>query len=166
MKDLEKLGKECMTELDALRIPYNKHIVWAVNTRAVRKWGSCKKQDDRFRIEVVAALLQDKVSDTAAKNTIIHELLHTCPNCMTHGTSWQVMANRVNAAYPKYTIKRTTSYTEKGVVEDTSRYKYVCRCNRCGNTFYRARASAFTQNPNQYECRKCGAEDWFVAAQH
>ena len=51
------------------------------------------------------------------KNTIIHELLHTCVGCMNHKAKWKFYADKVNRAYGYDDIKRTSTADEKGVKE-------------------------------------------------
>lgn len=121
MKDLWKLVRECKEELDALGIEYRTVRNWTVNTRSQRRWGQCKVvSSDVFDINISVRLLADQVSDTAAKDTIIHELLHTVEGCLKHTGKWKALAEKVNRAYPQYHIKRATTEEEKGF-EKTAR---------------------------------------------
>lgn len=161
MKDLEKLVEECKKELDAIGIPYRTVQNWTVNTRAKRRWGQCKKVSaDVFDINISQRLLQDEVSDTAAKNTIIHELLHTVEGCYGHKVKWKLLAGKVNHAYPQYNIKRTTTSEEKGVEESERTYQknYKVVCSGCGRYWYRQKASKLIQHPENYRCAKCGGK--------
>ena len=75
MKDLHKLVAECQADLASIDISYGRVKTWVINCRAKARWGLCKKRSDGyFEIEISGALLDDNVSDVAAKNTIIHEL--------------------------------------------------------------------------------------------
>ena len=121
MKDLLKLVRECKEELDAIGIEYRTVRNWTVNTRSKRRWGQCKVvSSDVFDINISVRLLADQVSDTAAKDTIIHELLHTVEGCLKHTGKWKALAEKVNRAYPQYHIKRATTEEEKGF-EKTAR---------------------------------------------
>ena len=86
-------------------------------------------------------MLQDDISDNACKNTIMHEILHTCEYCFNHGSEWKHIADLVNDCYLFYNIKRCTSAEEKGINEEIEKKepKYILRCTKCGKLFYRDR---------------------------
>lgn len=155
---------ECMRELDALNIPYGKVHEVTINTRAKRRWGQCQKRNGVYRINISDRLLGENVSKDALKHTVIHELLHTVPNCMNHREPWKAVADKVNKAYG-YNIKRCTSSEEKGLddtdVEETRRrtstIKHLFKCTGCGQQIERVRESKFTRNPQNYRCGKCGS---------
>lgn len=134
MRNLQKVAIECMYELDCIGIPYGEIERFTINTRAKSRWGQCKGLlTGKFEININQDLLNENNSLEGLKNTIIHELLHSCEDCMNHGQKWQEMADRVNKAYG-YNIKRCSSQSEKGVVEYTEkpiRYKYNVFCNQC-----------------------------------
>ena len=159
MKDLKKMAQECMRELDAIGIEYGEVVSWEVNTRAKQRWGQCRHLGGNCHsINISSRLLQDDVSDDGAKNTIIHELLHTVKGCDNHGLNWQREAEKVNRAYG-YNIKRCSSAEEKGVPETeatprTVKHKFVCEC--CGQIITRTRESNFTKNYKDYRCGRCG----------
>lgn len=164
MKDLMKLAAECKEELDAIDIPYRTVRNWIVNSRAQCRWGLCKYVSEGvYDIQISARLLKDDVPDISAKNTIIHELLHTVKGGNGHKGKWKEYAEQVNRAYPQYNIKRTTSSEEKGVPQTkrtTRNYevKYEIRCTRCGGSVYRRKASSVVQHPERYRCMKCNAK--------
>ena len=87
MKNFEGLINECLAEIDSAGIETGKITSWMINSRAKTRWGLCRmKRDGSFEIEIASRLLEDdKISETACKETIIHEILHTCPNCWNHG---------------------------------------------------------------------------------
>ena len=159
MKDLMKLARECMQELDAIGIRYGSPISWSINTRAKKRWGYCKKTVDGFYIEISERLLRDNIPDYGAKNTIIHELLHTCQGAGNHQAEWQRLARMVNNHYD-YNIQRKSNYEDKGVpveaVQENIKYRFVCL--DCGQRVHRMRASAFTRNYKNYRCGICGGE--------
>ncbi len=163
MKDLEKLAQECMAELDAINIQYRQVIRWVVNTRAKRRWGLCKSRGNgMFEISISSRLLQDDLDDNVAKDTIIHELLHTVKGCVGHQYQWQMLAAKVNARYPQYTIKRTTSFAEKGIKETDYKprqytVQYRFKCLGCGRIYERKKASKLVQHPEKYRCGRCGS---------
>ena len=160
MKDLQKLADECQADLISIDIPYGRVKLWVINYRSKARWGLCKKRPDGyFEIEIAEALLQDGVSDIAAKNTIIHELLHTCPGCLKHTGRWKMYADKVNRLLPQYHIKRITSTEEKGVEDrrKTPVYRYILRCAACGKEIKRQKKTAVVEHPEYYRC-KCGGK--------
>ena len=158
MKDLKKLANQCMAELDAIGVQYGNVISWEVNTRAKNRWGQCRYVGNKcYSINITNRLLADNLPDEAAKQTIVHELLHTVNGCMNHGPNWKREADKVNRAYPHYNIKRTTSYDEKGVEPPKPREpKYIVRCPSCGHEWKHFRMCGAVEYTNLYTCSKCG----------
>lgn len=155
MRNLEKIAVECMEELDKLQIPYREVEKFVVNTRAKSRWGRCQTSNTgKFIISISDRLLMEDASMNGLKNTIIHELLHTCVGCMNHKAKWKFYAEKVNRAYG-YDIKRTSTADEKGVKEVIRKrkvnHKYVCE--KCGQTVTRERDRGFE---NKYHCGICG----------
>ncbi|MBR7133876.1 MAG: SprT-like domain-containing protein [Clostridia bacterium] len=155
MKDLLKLVAECEADLDFLGIKYRKVHNWSVNTRATSRWGCCKTiAPGLFDISISAELLADELDDQKAKNTIIHELLHTVDGCHGHKGKWKRLAEKVNSALPQYEVKCSISYAEQGIKPDIQ-YKYSLRCEACGQMIYRQRETEVIKNPHKYRCGKC-----------
>lgn len=152
MKDLQKLFEQCLRECDNLRIEYGNIIEVTVNTRAKKRWGQTCRRRDGFHINISSVLLRDDVSDEAAKDTIMHEILHTVDGCFDHKAKWQAMADKVNMF--GYKVKRCTSAWEKGIdsslMETTHHKTYIIRCEKCGAEVIRHRKSDFVICPNFY----------------
>lgn len=158
MRNLKMYAKECMTELDNIGIEYGNIIEFRINTRAKKQWGSCKAVPSGYLIDISAVLLDEKNDEQGLKNTIIHELLHSCKGCMNHGKNWKYLAQKVNDAYG-YNIKRVTSYEEKGVLEETkpvANHKVICL--GCGCVYTRIKASKLITNTSRYRCGYCHGE--------
>ena len=155
MKKLLKLAARCQAELRSIGIQPASSIRWTVNTRATKRWGSCKKESpDAYEISISSRLLQADVSVQAVKNTIMHELLHTVKGTKGHTGLWRKLATQVNQRLPGYSIQRTTSYEEKGIQPAESRY--VLRCTHCGKEYHRQRMSQLVRTPQKYRCGLCG----------
>ncbi len=160
MKDLHKLVAECQADLASVGIKHGTVSKWTVNTRAKTRWGLCRKlSNGTYEIEIAQILLQDDTTDIAAKNTIIHELLHTCPGCLNHTGKWIQLAQIVNYRLPMYNIKRTTSADEKGVAVRRKEpvYRYILKCGSCGREIKRQKKSAVIEYPQKYRC-VCGGK--------
>lgn len=145
-----------MSELDALKIKYSPNISFVINTRAKARLGLCKKIGNSYVIEISEILLDERIDEKhGLKNTIIHELLHTCRGCMKHTGRWKQYADRMNAAYG-YAIQRTSSREEGLVPEPLApkpRYRIVCQS--CGAVYERYKMSAFVKHPERYRCGQC-----------
>ena len=157
MRDLNQAVSECIRELDALRVPYNKNVRFTVNTRAISRLGFCRKNGSDYVIEIAAILLDDRVDyKLGLKNTIHHELLHTCRGCMNHTGKWAQLADRVNSAYG-YRISRLSSPSEGIIPPDLlPQPRYILRCVSCGSQINRQKQSAAVLHPERYRCASCG----------
>lgn len=158
MKNLNNLFNQCIKEVKAIGIEPGNIVSVTVNTRAKTRWGQTKKRGNSYSINISDRILQDGQDDLIAKDTIIHEILHTCPDCMNHGPNWKALANKVNRAYPQYHISRTTSTEEKGIeARKPVDYRYNVICKECGNTWNYDRAGKVVQNPGRFHC-SCGGK--------
>lgn len=92
-------------ELENIGIKCGNVIKIDVNTRSKKCWGQCRKIGNNYIIEVNQILLREDTDIDGLKNTIIHELLHTCKGCMKHTGEWKQLAEKVNRYYG-YNIKR------------------------------------------------------------
>lgn len=162
MRDLNIVARECMSELDRIGIEYGNVKKFEVNTRAKSRWGRCRKTGGYYIIEVNVDLLDERNDLNGLKETILHELLHSCKDCMNHGKEWKRLAAKVNHTYG-YNITRCSNAEEKGVSfhRTTTRktpmeYKYAIKCNKCGQVVRRSKMSKTIQRPDLYRCGICG----------
>lgn len=161
MKDYDRLIDECLKEVQDADIIPGTINRWSINHRAKKRWGCCRRNSrGEFEIEISSVLLlDDRVSEKACKETIIHEILHTVQDGNGHTGKWKEFAERMNLKYG-YNIKRVTSGSEKGVEEYHSAYrlsyKYMFKCKYCGDSIFRKKNSKFTHYYRNYYCRSCG----------
>ena len=85
MRDLTAYAIECMNELDNIGIEYGNIIEFTVNTRAKKRWGQCRAVPGGYSINISSVLLDERNDEKGLKETIHHELLHSCKGCMNHG---------------------------------------------------------------------------------
>ena len=162
MKDINCIYETCKNKLNKLSIKTGEVKYVKVNKRAKRRWGQCKaiKNCNRvvYGIEIAERLLQDDVNDKVTETVMLHELLHTCNNCMNHGHEWKTLANKVNMSYG-YNIKRCSSSEEYGITDDNycGTAKYKITCEKCGGYTYRQRKSNIIKNPQRFRCG-CGGK--------
>lgn len=168
MRDLQKVYWNCRTMLDEIGIDYGNIVEVKINTRAKRRWGQCcckfvgrdthgnPKYENR--IDISAVLLDERVPIEALQNTIIHEILHTCPGCQNHGPNWKARAAKVKRELG-YDIKTRDSSQDKGVSSNiASEYykpKYIVICSNCGREVGRDRMCGIVKYPMNWRCGVC-----------
>lgn len=159
MRNLQEIAKECMKELDNIGIEYGNIKLFEVNTRAKKRWGQCRRVCGEYSINISERLLDEETPIKSLKETILHEILHTCKGCMNHGELWKRYAMKMNRAYG-YNIKRCNSSEEKGVkvLKEVREIKHQFVCKGCGQTINRMRESKFTKYYNYYSCGRCGGD--------
>lgn len=153
MNDCDQLLKEVLLEAKDLGIPVSEetdpHV--RINTRCVSRFGCCKWEKGRPVIEIAERVARGP--EKSCRETLAHEVLHTCRGCRNHGERWREYACRMNGAYG-YRIARTATNESLGV-EESRPCRYLLRCEKCGQELRRYRASALTKHPERYRCR-CG----------
>lgn len=152
--ELDTLMQLMIQELRALNIPISPHILpsVAINKRAKRRLGCCKRLGERFTIEVSATLLTD---EPRLRQTLAHELLHTCPGCQNHGERWKAYAAIVNAAWGMEISRLAPPNEDEPARLRHDAVKYLLTCERCGKQFPRTRMCPPVQHPERYRC-PCG----------
>lgn len=153
--ELDSLMAGLCRELLALGIPVSGRLLpqVQVNTRAKRRLGCCFYQGGRYWIEVSDRVLGD---GALLRQTLVHELLHTCPGCRDHGKRWKAYAGLVSEKLG-FKIERTVS---TGAQEGPLRHeevKYILECQSCGARIERMRMSKAVKAPWRYRCR-CGGK--------
>ena len=153
---LDALLQQVIAQARALNIPISDRIQphVRINRRATGRFGACfaNKRDGTFLIEISDMLLS--ASDQVCRQTLAHEILHTCYGCQNHKKRWHHYAELMNRAYG-YAIRRADSPERLGV-ERKAVARYVVRCTRCGAEIPRERRSRLILHPEEYRCAKCG----------
>jgi len=151
--DFDALLARVIREARAIGIPVSRRIRphVAVNSRAVGRFGLCRKTPFGWEIELSARLRE--ADEQACLQTLAHEALHTCAGCADHGARWKSYAEQMRAAYG-YKIRRTDTCEALGI-PDLRRPRWAVRCDTCGQVLTRQRRSALITHPERYRCR-CG----------
>lgn len=153
---VDALLQEVIAQARALHIPVSEHILphVRINKRAMGRFGACfaNRRDGTFLIEISDVLVT--AAEQACRQTLAHEVLHTCYGCQNHKKRWHHYADMMNTAYG-YRIKRTDSPERLGV-ERKDVVRYLVRCTSCGMEVPRARRSRLVAHPEEYRCAKCG----------
>lgn len=155
-QDINKILLELLTGLKALKIPVSLFINPAIkiNSRAKRRLGCCILKNGMYTIEVSEKILCDK---QLLEKTIVHELLHTCPGCFSHGDRWKSYAAIAGNALG-HEIRRTETARPEDcqpLRQDTAKYLLVC--TDCGKNIERMRMCKLVKSPYRYRCM-CGGK--------
>ncbi len=154
--DFDKLFGIVLAEAKAAGIPVSDNITphIVVNTRARSFFGQCICNDGQYTIQL-SALLYD-VPEKKCRQTIAHELIHTCNGCYNHGAAFKKYAAIMNSTYD-YNIQSANTTQEMGIIVTAANSKYIIQCRKCGAVFTRSRWCSFVENPTRYRCG-CGGE--------
>lgn len=150
---LNKLLARVIRDIRAVGIPVPVNIdpEVAVNGRARTRFGCCRREGERYRIELSAVVLT--AEEEKICRVLAHEVLHTCRGCANHGARWKAYAHRLNEVYG-WGITRADSFEGLGVA-DRREVKYWVVCTGCGKRLGRMKRSPLVDHPERYRCR-CG----------
>ena len=168
MRDLQEVFQNCIMLMDEIGMDYGMITEVKVNKRAKNRWGQCRHKfvgTDAYgnpkyvnSINISEILLDERVPLEALQNTIIHEILHTCPGCDNHGYEWKRRAMKVRKELG-YNIKTCDSSKDKGVSNEVTREyvkpKYIVRCTKCGREVNKQRMCGIVQHPSLWRCGVC-----------
>lgn len=153
---VDSLLQQVIAQAKRLGIPVSERILphVLINKRATGRFGACfaNKRTGVFQIELSDILL--RASEDACRQTLAHEVLHTCYGCQNHKKRWNRYAEMMNEAYG-YQISRTDTPERLGV-ESKRVVRYMVACDNCGAEIPRARKSRVISHPEDYRCAKCG----------
>lgn len=156
MKDLEKITEECKRKLRAINIPFDEEMTVIAQHIGNNTWGQYSKTKKTIKVEPL--LLDERIADFALENVMIHELLHSCEDCMCHTGIWKAYAKKVNSTYG-YNIKTRNSYTQYMTKELQHEYifrsKYVFQCQNCDVFTTRDRMCDLVRHPEGWRCSLC-----------
>ena len=165
MKDVQKLFRECVMEMESIGMDISTRIVEVkVNSRLSRALGRCcvvsrVNGNYWFRIEIQPNMLVDGIDDAVPKNTLMHELIHTCPGAFNHGYEFQRRAEAVNRklGYNVHTRTSADSLEAAGgtLKKKTANYGIFCmKCCKVVET--RNRWSSTLERIGSYRHSGCG----------
>ena len=178
---LEKLYKECKTELKSIGINLeDKAKIGKINIRIgkrnCKRYGCCKQEKPDEKTKYIEKIGRKKyikyaifrehtieiskwvmdLNDEIIKNTIMHEIIHCFPYCNGHGNEFKKYANYINEKLG-YNISRVGNKNkdlkESNLEEIKEKYNYKIECCKCGYTFYRKRMNRYFTR--KYRCGKC-----------
>lgn len=159
-EELNKRLQDGILFLQQCSIPVSGSILpdLKLNYRAKTRLGCCIRKKDCFLIEISAICFDAQLLQEHPKlieQTILHELLHTCPGCQNHGAQWKAYAASVNQL-TGYSINRTIKIKMQKQKESPEK-PYCLICENCGQKIARQKCTKVIINPELYRC-KCGGK--------
>ena len=98
-------------------------------------------------------LLVECGTDEQIKSTILHELIHTMPNCFNHQKQFKAMCDKY---YNLANIRKSQEFDSVLIRKARVNYKYKIVCENCGEVLaYRDRATKVIKHYDRYVCKKC-----------
>ena len=161
-QEMKNLIQECIKMCDDANIPISKNITFGLDS-AERRHGVCKYnlRTEEYQITISKYLV--KTEDK--KNTIIHELLHSCADGHSHGYGWQRHAHTIYKNYG-IVITRCSSkeHTQVDIAHSRRQYfskeeyeadggKYLVAIGRVDSntpSWYVKKTSRFAKNIDKY----------------
>ena len=121
---------------------------------STRVLGNChrSKGSNIFKISL-NRLLVERGTDEQIKATILHELIHTMPNCFNHQRQFKNMCNKY---YSLANIKNSKEFDNVLIRKARVNYKYKIVCENCGQVLgYRDRLTKVVKHYDLYRCKAC-----------
>ena len=137
----------------------NAHYYWM-------QIGKLLLENNRWTLKISREFENYTDDERASKRmleSMIHELIHTLPDCMNHGYDFLYAANLFMKRYPEYEITVKSGGGEGYVAPRKEiHYKYIITCPKCGKTYKYQRKTDAVRYPFLYHCT-CGCNSLEVA---
>lgn len=117
----------------------------------------CYNQENDFTIEF-NPMYVESVDVDELYDTIVHELLHSAPNCYNHGTEWKRLADIANS-------KLLTNVTRCYKGTNFNPYRYYVKCPTCNKVVYKSATKSptwkniYMGNTRRFHCNVCKCYD-------
>lgn len=159
MRDLIQLTIDCIKELKAIEIPIQNDRIREIKFARLSSEdaGICTMYtNNTFRIKISLFFKNEKIDINELRETICHELLHTCPNCYQHTGKWIEYAKKIDATYGYEIVAYKTDFDLKN--------KHIpvihrLRCPECEGYWNIRKKCDWKkiQNGAKYTCVWCGS---------
>ena len=162
-KELTKIGVPIPTK-DIIKVgelkTRSKKVRGVTYTFRKINYGTSNNTDKTNYIGINKKLMSDSFE---IKKTMVHELIHTIPECNNHGSVFQKYARLINKHYPEYNV--STYYTpDSAEIENIANIKpkYVVICETCGTKTYFYRKCKTLDIISRCTCKKCKTSNFKV----
>ena len=164
----EIINKAINTANKVLSDAYSNYKVPNLKTIKIGKsrtyWAYIKRVPGGFELtvsDIFNHIPDDVKAIVELEGTMIHELIHTVPNCMNHGKNFKAIAKLVNDRYDKYNIQRCTDFADSGIAEEfieggrKSSKLYDVICNTCGHKWEYHKRPNWADRADKAGCPYC-----------
>lgn len=139
-----------------------------INERALKRLGRCtlkKDNNNHFYYEIQINKFHNELSPRQdIMDTLIHEIIHSLPNCMNHGKIWAAIASKYNKAYNTSiyrTSKGSDAYNNFVKSKEQQKSSYSLSCSSCGRKWSYKRKTKLIKlvlNGKKIKCPYCGPQ--------
>lgn len=159
--ELKLMCLDALDDLKSIGIDLTSNIYdFELNNRLKRACGYCQEigynmYNNRVHFKISINPNYAKSVDTdELYDTIIHELLHSAPDCMNHGKEWLRLADIAN----KHLLTNVEQYYRG---HEFDPFKYGIRCADCDRIIYKKANQTKTYKNikagiGKYHCNTCG----------
>ena len=164
--NLDELFKKALEICDAEEIPYRKINSIKANNRLTKSWGRClTRYHTEFDIEVRGKILNKSLfpDERGIMEVILHEIIHTCPDCWNHGALFKEYGGRLEKY--GYNVGSATTNPEKlgaDSIAYSAAFRYMVKCPKCGYTIGKDKMCDLIKYPSIYSHTPCGNDSHFV----
>ena len=155
---LTKMMQECASDMTTVGIPIHAERVYEITIRPIRGtraliFGGINAKDGLMYFSIcihnaIRKNLDNEYAMANIKNSIYHELLHTCDNCFSHNAKWMKWSRCCDKHLGTY----TRLHMEEDVYYDADAACITYVCPTCGGE-YRA-----TKEHEAVHCCFCKAD--------
>lgn len=89
------------------------------------------------------------------KETLAHELCHTMPDCMNHGSQFRKNGDLIYRKLGYFIDEKADLDATKYFNSFLPDHPYMVQCEKCGGKRYQDRLSDIIKNPAKYQCGRC-----------
>ena len=168
-KQLKKVIEQCINLLLKNDIPISKNIYFKEGC-SITCYGTCTKlnQCETKTFDYQIIISKYLIKDSEIQNTVVHELLHTIPECLpAHNEKWRHYANFCSELIDS----KITATGNKTIDEDFAKQKQkvfnkneynpaimnIATCPRCNHRIYiKNNIKGYSDGSSKYICKKCG----------
>lgn len=152
MHDMRKVFLECVGEMKRAGIPVQNGKVYERKAGNIEGYLGLCNDDGYYNFSIVVGeeLLQEVCPIRELKEVVIHELIHTCPRCLSHGKTWKRYAQMMNDAYGYSLLEGKDDdsifHREKLITQ-----RFVCK--DCGSIFE-------SRRKDKHDCKCVFCNKW------